>query len=165
MFDATNSHSSVTTQPQRPQPKAQPMGTGAPKVTFAHAVKTGTQRGTAVFPPKMPPTQIPVTLKPKSEWQTVQRKKATHPGTKSTMVSSIIPVTHQIPHALLMSVNDKALTRHFLGLLEMVPGVEELLKNNPLKRANWSLNRDILHITFSLPIDDSLCAMTLSNTI
>ena len=76
------------------------------------------------------------------------------------MVSSIIPVTHQIPRALLMSVNEEALTRHFLGILETVPGAEALLTNNPLKRANWSLNRDILHATFTSPIDDALRTMT-----
>ena len=59
-----------------------------------------------------------------------------------------------------MSVNDEALTRHFLGLLETVPGAVELLTNNPLKRANWSLNRDIMHVTFAFPLDDNLCAMT-----
>ena len=75
------------------------------------------------------------------------------------MVSGIIPVMHQIPHALLMSVNDEVLTQHFLGILETVPGTEELLTNNPLKRANWSLNRDILHATFTSPIDDNLRAM------
>ena len=76
------------------------------------------------------------------------------------MVSGIIPVMHQIPCNLLMSVNDEALTRHFLGILELVPGAEALLVNNPLKRAHWSLNRDILHCTFSSPIDDNLRAMT-----
>ena len=76
------------------------------------------------------------------------------------MVSAIIPVTHQIPRAMLMSVNEEALRHHFLGILELVPGAEELLINNPLKRAHWSLNRDIFHVTFVSPINDSLHAMT-----
>ena len=59
-----------------------------------------------------------------------------------------------------MSVSDKVLTRHFLGPLELVPGAESLLVNNPLKRAHWSLNRDILHVTFTSPIDDNLRVMT-----
>ena len=161
IFEASSSQSSDAAKSQRPQPKSQPMGAGIPKVTFAQTVKKqGKQRGEAVFPPKMPPTQIPVAPKPKSEWQTVQRKKATRPGTKTTMVSSIIPVTHQIPRSLLMSVDEEALKHHFLGILEMVPGAEALLINNPLKRAHWSLNREILHITFSSPIDDNLHTMT-----
>ena len=76
------------------------------------------------------------------------------------MVSGIIPVMHQIPRALLMSVNEEALHHHFLGILEMVPGAEALLVNNPLKRAHWSLNRDIIHATFTSPIDDNLRTMT-----
>ena len=160
MFESSQSSTSVTSNPQRPQPKSHPMGTSMPKVTFAQTVKKDKQRGEAVFPPKMPPTQIPVAPKPSSDWQKVKRKQATRPGTKTTMVSSIIPVTHQILRAMLMSVNKEALRHHFLGILELVPGMEELLGNNPLERVNWSLNRDILHVTFSSPIDDNLRTMT-----
>ena len=42
----------------------------------------------------------------------------------------------------------------------LVPGTEPLLVNNPIKWAHWSLNRDILHVTFASPIDDNLRAMT-----
>ena len=123
-------------------------------------VREGKQRGAAVFPPKLGPTNIPVAPKPKDGWQTVQHKKATHQGTKSTMVSGVVLVTHQIPQELLLTVNDGALTRHFLGILELVPGTEGLLSNNLLIRAHWSLNRDILHVTFHSPIDHNLRAMT-----
>ena len=58
-----------------------------------------------------------------------------------------------------MSVNDEVLTRHFLGILELVPGADALLLNNPLKHTHWSLNRDILHCTFTSPIDNNLHAM------
>ena len=159
MFEASHAGSATSVRPSRPQPTGKPFGSDMPKVTFAQTVKAGKQCGMAVFPPKMPPTQIPVTPKPRDSWQMVQRKKVTRPGTKMTMVSGIIPVSHQIPCALLMSVNKEALMRHFLGILETVPGAEELLKNNPLKQANWSLNRDILHTTFASPLDDNLRAM------
>ena len=49
---------------------------------------------------------------------------------------------------------------HFLGILELVPGAEVLLTNNPLKRAHWSLNREVLHATFQSPINDNLHATT-----
>ena len=77
MFEASQSGGSGTALPQCPQPKSQPLGAGPPKVTFAQTVKQGKQRGGAVFPPKLPPTQIPVEPKPKSDWQTVKRKQAT----------------------------------------------------------------------------------------
>ena len=58
----------------------------------------------------------------------------------------------------MLSTSDAKLSAHFLGILELIPGVDALLANNQLKRAHWSLNRDILHATFALPIDDNLCA-------
>ena len=74
------------------------------------------------------------------------------------MVSAIVPMMHQVPRDMLLSTNEVTLTKHFLGLLEPVPDTTALLTNNPLKKANWSLNRDILHATFTFPIDDALCA-------
>ena len=159
MFEVSLENRSASTVPARPQSKSSPFGATMPKVTFVQSIKGSKLYSEAVFPPKLGPTNIPVAPKLKEDWQTVQWKKATHQGTKSTMVSGIMPVTHQIPHAMLLSVNDKALTRHFFGILELVPGTEELLANNLLKHAHWSLNRDILHATFASPIDDNLRAM------
>ena len=61
---------------------------------------------------------------------------------------------------MLLSTNEEVLTRHFAGILDTVSGAEALLINNPLKRASWSLNWDILHMTFALPLDDNLHTMT-----
>ena len=74
------------------------------------------------------------------------------------MVSAIVLVMHQVPRAMMLSTNKQSLTAHFLGLLELVPGIEPLLANNQLKHAHWSLNRDILHTMFTFPIDDTLRA-------
>ena len=134
MFEASQTSDSSSSIPGRPQANASILAGDKPKVSFVQTLKASRLRGAApVFLPKMLPTQIPVTPKPKDTWQTVQRKKATCQGTKTTMVSGIIPATHQIPRALLMSVSDKALTRHLLGILKLVPGAEALLSNNPLK--------------------------------
>ena len=72
MFKASLSNSTADTRPSCPQPKTHLLGTAVPKVTFAQTVKAGKQCSAAVFPPKMPPTQIPVAPKPKEGWQMVQ---------------------------------------------------------------------------------------------
>ena len=97
MFEATQSSTSSSSHPTRPKAKTLILTGDKPKVTFTQTVKAGCTRGTAIFPPKLPPTHIPVDPKPKESWQTVQRKKATCQGTKTTMVSGIIPAMHQIP--------------------------------------------------------------------
>lgn len=61
--------------PSRPQPKQNPFNLPAPKVLFAQTVKEGKQCGSAVFLPKLGPTNIPVAPKLTTDWQTVQRKK------------------------------------------------------------------------------------------
>ena len=71
--------------------------TGHAKVSFSTIVKEGKASGLLVLPPKLGPTNIPIAPKPKGDWQTVQREKATRQGTEATMVSGIVPVTHQIP--------------------------------------------------------------------
>ena len=76
------------------------------------------------------------------------------------MVSGVVPVSHQIPHHLLLSVSNATLTQHFSGILELVPGTVPLLVNNPLKCAHWLLNCKVLHVTFQSPIDNDLRAMT-----
>ena len=60
---------------------------------------------------------------------------------------------------MLLLTNEEALTRHFTGILEMVPGAEALLANNVLKCTHWSLNRDVFHMSFMLPLNNNLCAM------
>ena len=152
MFEASQLSRSSMTTPSRPQPEAAPLGNAKAKVTFTQMVKEGKQHGAAVFQPKLGPMNIPVAPKPKEDWQTVQCKKATRQGTKMTMVSGMVPVMHQIPREMLLTVNDEVLTRQFVGILELVPGAEELINNNPLKHAHWLLNRDILQITFKTTI-------------
>ena len=160
MFEASQSSDSDLSGPRRPLTIPAANAAARPKVSFTQTVKSGKPRGAAqVFPPKMPPTGIPVDAKPKDSWQTVQCKKATRLGTKATMVLAIIPAAHQIPCTLLMSTNEEAVTRHYLGILELIPGAKALLANNPLKQAYWSLNREVLHVVFQSPIDDNLHAM------
>ena len=160
MFESSASNSPPANPVPPRQQKSAPMRPTSSKVSFATIVKEGKTQGPSVFPPKLGPTGILISQKPKSDWQTVQHKKATQQGTKANMVLGIIPVAHQIPREMLLSTNEEALTRHFAGILDTVPGADVLLINNPLKCAAWSLNRDILHTTFTLPLDDNLCAMT-----
>ena len=116
MFESMQLACSSTALPAQPQSKPGISGSNTTKVLFAQTVKEGKQWGIAVFPPKLGPTNIPVTPRPKEDWQMVQRKKATHQGTKSTMVSGVVPISHQIPCDLLLSTNDEVLTCHFGGI-------------------------------------------------
>ena len=160
MFEASSlSAPSVNSASTCPQPKKGILG-NATKVSFAQTIKEGKQHGPAVFPPKLRPTNIPLAPKPKEDWQTVQHKKATRQGTKATMVSAVVPVMHQVPRVLMLATTDDVLTAHFLDILELVPGVKNMLANNQLKCVHWSLNRDILHASFACPIDDNLQAPT-----
>ena len=77
MFETSQVQRPHPMAPSRPQLKSAPFGNNKPKVSFVQTVKEGKQRGAPVFPPKLGPTNIPVMPKPKDDWQTVQRKKAT----------------------------------------------------------------------------------------
>ena len=160
MLESSISNSPPANLEHQQQQKGATMCPTSAKVSFSTIVKEGKAQGAVVFPPKLGPTGIPISQKLKGDWQTVQRKKATWQGTKANMVSGIVPVAHQIPREMLLSTNEEALTRHFTGILDTIPGADALLINNPLKRAAWSLNRDILHMTFALPLDNNLRAMT-----
>ena len=113
-----------------------------------------------VFPPKMPPTGIPVSKPNKQEWQKIQRKKATRQGTKASEVTARVPITHQIPRHIMLLTDENKLKEHFAGVLGSVSGVEALLQNNALKSTKWSLNREFITATYHSPIDSNLRLMT-----
>lgn len=82
MFEASQPVPQPLAGPSRPQPKSTPFGRQQPKVSFTQAVTKGKQHGAAVFPAKLLPMNIPVALKPKMDWQTVQCKKLIDKGPK-----------------------------------------------------------------------------------
>ena len=96
VFESASSALADSTGPSRPQASKDVVG-NTNKVSFTQMVKEGKQHGTAIFLPKLGPTNIPVAPCPKEDWQTVQHKKATQQGTKTNMVSAVVPIMHQIP--------------------------------------------------------------------
>lgn len=75
MFESVGSTHLSAAPPSHPQANPGIMGNTKTKVSFAQMVKEGKQQGTPVFLPKLGPMNIPVTPRPKEDWQTIQRKR------------------------------------------------------------------------------------------